>query len=364
MTRGGLIELRRPAAVYVVSRLVVLFAHLAVAADTGGGLVGAVRVWDSAWYLSVVVGYSAEVPTGQSNIAFFPLYPLLARAVAVVPGIGSLDALAMVGLAAGLSATCLLWLLVRDLYDADAADRSAALFAFAPGAFVFSLLYSEGVFLTAAIAACWALIRRRYLVGGVLCALATLARPNGLALVAVAAVTAGLAVQHRREWRALVAPVLAPLGFVGYMAFTWRNTGRADSWFLAQRLGWNEHTDPSARLDEVRALVDFVTFSGAPQWNAVVAGVGLVVAVVSFVLLVRAGAPIELVVFTLAIAALALTSATLGMRPRFLLSAFPLTVALGVHLRSGAAYSAVLAGSAGAMAVLAMVTSGTMLLTP
>lgn len=355
----------RPVLAYVLSRIAVATAHLAVAAQPAFGIRDAVVVWDSAWYVTIVEGgYSTEVPTGQSNVAFFPLYPLLARAASVVPGVGRLDGLAVVALAAGLAATCLLWLLTRDLAGEEAADRSAALFAFAPGAVVFSLLYSEALFLALAIAACWALIRRRYVTGGVLCALATATRPNGVALVAVALVTATLAVTRRREWRSLVAPALAPLGFVGYLLFTWVNTGQADSWLRAQRLGWHERFSLTARFEDLGSVLGAL-FWGAPlDWNRLVITVGLVVAVVSFVLLLRCRPPIELVAYTVVIAVLALTSATLGLRPRFLLTAFPLTMALGIWLRSSFVFSLVLAASAGAMVALAVVTSTTNYLTP
>lgn len=355
----------RPVLAYALSRIGVLAAHLAVAAQPAFGLRDAVVVWDSAWYLTIVQGgYSTEVPTGESNVAFFPLYPLLARAVSVVPGVGHLDALAAVALAAGLAATCLLWLLTRDLAGEEAADRSAALFAFAPGAVVFSLLYSEALFLALAIAACWALIRRRYITGGVLCALATATRPNGVALVAVALVTAGLAVTQRREWRSLVAPAIAPLGFVAYLAFTWLNTGRADSWLRAQRLGWYERFSLTARFGDLGAVLEALVGSSAPDWNRLVVTVGLLVAVVSFVLLLRSRPPLELVAYTVVIAVLALTSATLGLRPRFVLTAFPLTMALGIWLRSTFVFSLVLAASAAAMVALAVVTSTTNYLTP
>jgi hypothetical protein len=51
-----------------------------------GKLVDWFRHWDADWYLSIVLcGYSYD-PHAQSNVAFFPLYPLLIRLVGeVVP---------------------------------------------------------------------------------------------------------------------------------------------------------------------------------------------------------------------------------------------------------------------------------------
>jgi hypothetical protein len=359
-------HLWRPAAAYVVSRVVVLAAHLAaVSVGPLDGLREAMIRWDAGWYLTIVeLGYSREVPTGQSNIAFFPVYPWSAAAIEAVPGVGAADALALVSLAGGLAATCLLWLLVADRYDRPSADRAAALFAFAPGSFVFSMLYSEGLFLALAVAACWALVRQRFVVGGVLCAVASATRPNGLALVAVAAVSAAAAIRHQRRWSALVAPALAPLGFGSYLAFTWHRTGQPDSWFITQREGWGERFDPGGRLEDLRATAEATVGAAPPDWNRIVATLGLVLAALLFWALLRSDPPIELVAYTAVIAALALGSATMGLRPRFVLNAFPLVIGAAVQLRSSFAFSLALAASAGCTVVLAVVTSATFLLTP
>ncbi len=42
-----------------------------------------------------------------------------------------------------------------------------------------------------------------------------------------------------RWWR----PLLAPLGFVAYMAYLWRHTGEPLAWRLTERGGW--HSYPS-----------------------------------------------------------------------------------------------------------------------
>ena len=359
-------DLWRPAAVFVGSRVAVLLAVAAsMAAVPGSAFGGLLLRWDGSWYMTIVQGgYSRQVPHGASNLGFFPLYPVVAWALARLPGLGSVDALVGVALVGGLVATVLVWVLTHDLAGAEAADRAAALFAFSPGAGVFSVAYSEGLFLAAAVGACLLLVRRSYLGAGVLCAAATATRPNGLSLVAVAAVSAGLAVWERREWRALIAPILAPLGVLAYFAYTWRHTGRFDAWYVAQHEGWNQSLDLTSAAGDVVHTVRTLVGDTPPDWNRVVPAVGLVLVAAGLVLLWRMAPPVELVVFTLAICASAATSSDVGLRPRFVLTAFPLAIALGLWARRPLPFALVLGLSAAAMAAVTVVTSTSLYLTP
>ena len=60
----------------------------------------------------------------------------------------------------------------------------------------------------------WFLLEERWLLAGVAAALASATRPNGVALVAACAVAAFIAIRQRRDWWSLVAPLLAPIGFI------------------------------------------------------------------------------------------------------------------------------------------------------
>lgn len=77
------------------------------------------------------------------------------------------------------------------LADEAAADRATALLCCFPGALAFAMPYREGTMLALAIPALWALLARRWILGGALAGLATAARPN--AVGAPAPSSAGLA---------------------------------------------------------------------------------------------------------------------------------------------------------------------------
>ncbi len=349
---------------FVASRALVFLAFVtAAAARPGLSFHRATSRWDSAYYMHIAtLGYPARLePRGHSIYAFFPGFPVLMYGVRHVPGLDVYRAGMVVVFVAGLAAACLLWLLTCDVYDVDAADRAVALFVFAPGTFVFSMIYAEAVFLCFAIGAMWALLRRRWVVAGVVGALAAATRPNGLAIVVAAAWAAFVAIRRRRELRALVAPALAFCGFAGVLAYMGARAHRAGVWFAAERRWGEETTLGTGRWYELRHLA---AHDLKPDWNHIVSLLGLVLFVVLIVVLVRARPPSELIAFALAIGFFAFTSRTLGFRPRFVMTAFPLVIGLGVALKRSVPFAVVLAVSASLLVIVTVVTAATFLLTP
>jgi len=342
-------------AVYAASRLVVL-AGAATAAylRTGTRVVDVLISWDGTWYLDIVRGGYPGDPVERGGellpnpIAFFPLYPLLVRgANRVLPGQEVVAALA-VSLAAGAAATVLVALLTRRLAGPSAGLRAAALFALAPGAFVLSMAYAEGVLLAAAAGCLLLLLQRRWAWAGVAAAVAGAARPTGIVLAVCCAWAAWEAWRRGEGLRPLVAPLLAPLGTAAYFAWLWVHTGSATIWFRTQQEVWRE------RIDWGDATVDRVfEFGRHPFEDPAVAVVvlGLAVAVAGVVLLVTTDLPKTLYVYTAGVLFLTVASATLGARPRFVFTAFPLVVAAAIRLR-GTAYTVVLATGAAVLPLL------------
>jgi hypothetical protein len=364
--RTTLVDLWRPAGMFVASRALASFAFVAAsAARPQFGFRSLTSRWDGGYYLSIIGNWYPDYVRGKSVYAFFPAFPLTARALTHLPGMSSYRAATLVVFVSAIVATCLLWLLTRDIYDIDAADRATALFVFAPGAFVLSMVYAEAFFLCFAIGACWALVRRQWVLAGLLGAVTTATRPNGLAIVVAAVAAVGLE-YRRREARAsaVLAPVIALCGFAATHLYFWARTSRANAWFAAER-AWHEQTNfGTGRWDD---LVHLMVRNGSrPDWNHVVPTVGLVLFAVLFVvsLRVRPRMPAALVAFALGIAFFAIAAQTLGLRPRFVSSAFPLFIGLGVALRRAVPFAIVVAVSACLMVMLVFVTSTTNYLTP
>src|SRR5262249_53651821 len=348
-------ELAVPLAFFVASRaLTYLAARVAQFVRPGLDLGRFLTVWDGSWYLRIAEhGYPDHVPAAHgiavhSQIPFFPLYPMLARVVDLAAPGHAAVALVLTAIAIGAVATCMVFLAALRLFGRPTANRAAALFCFLPGAWVLGFAYAEGLMIALSIGAILALERRRWVLAGALGALATLSRPSAVALVPVAAWAAVVAIRQRREWRALVAPLLTPLGGAGFLAYLWMRTGEIDAWFRVQHEAWGEHPDFGASaFHEVRVLV---THPLADP-NDLIVGLTILSTGVMLWYLLRARLPMTYVIFTAGILALAFSSAILLPRPRFVFEAFPLVLGTARFLRAERLGLVVAVGAA-AMTVL------------
>ncbi len=335
--------LARPLAVYAASRSVVL-AVFAIAAQLDGGegltTLEALGRWDSTWYVAIARdGYPAGVPevAGEavaSRLAFFPLFPAAVRVVMAVTGLGGLEAALLANVVLGAVFAVLLWILARRLADDATADRAVALDCFFPSAFVLSMAYSEPLMLALAAACLLALLDRHWVLAGVTAALATATRPNALALAAACA------------WAAAVSGA-GPTGLAGAGGFR------------VEDEAWDERFDYGrSTLGRVWGLFH----RPSADQNVLYATLGSILAVAPVVLLWRWRPPGPVIVYTLAVVALTLGSATHGGRPRFVLTAFPLVMAAAVFVR-GLAFTTLVAVSATLMAGLTVLTA-VMVITP
>jgi len=287
-------------------------------------------LWDARWYLEIVRGgYPRSIPAGitfnqlEARAAFFPLYPLLIRAMdRILPG-GDVLAAVAINVVLGLIATLLVGLLARQLFDDSVAERAMVLFAVFPGSYVLSFAYSEALLIVLAALCLWMLLEERWLLAGVTAALATATRPNGVALIAACAVAAFLAIRARRDWRSLIAPALAPVGFVVFHVWLAVHTGERMPWFRVQREAWREGTSFGATA--VKNTLEFVTQPLSSPTNALTFA-SLVALVGGLWALRRFRLPWPMMVYIAVVIGLMLLPATVTARPRFLFTAFPLII--------------------------------------
>jgi hypothetical protein len=286
--------------------------------------------WDGKWYLRIVAdGYPRLVPSGityddlPARTAFFPAFPRLVGVVDVVLPGGPIVAGLLLNLVLGVAAMLLVGRLAMDLWGTRVAERSMILMALFPGSFVLSFMYSEALLLALAAGCLLALHRRQWWPAGVLAAAGTATRPNGLALVAACAVASLLAIRERREWGSLVAPLLAPIGFVGFQLFLWRHTGELGVWFRVQREAWDEGA--SFGLSALDGMLDFVRHPLSSPTDALTA-LSLVTTAILVVAMWKRRPSWPVAAFTAVVLLLMLLPATVTARPRFLYTAFPLLV--------------------------------------
>jgi hypothetical protein len=152
--------------------------------------------WDSAWYL-VIARYGYRPDLGvytSSRTAFFPLYPLGLRGIALlgVPPVLAGVLLSVCALALALYGIHRLTTLELGRHEQSSLDRerlagaarlAVVLTAFAPMAFFFSAVYSESLYLALSVGLFWSARHGRWVWVGVLGALAGATRSTGLVLI-------------------------------------------------------------------------------------------------------------------------------------------------------------------------------------
>lgn len=220
--------------------------------------------WDAIYYYNIAVG--GYEPGGTT--AFFPLYPLLVRVLSfVLAGFQSptafpiqeaqtapLVAGILVAHAATLIAFLLLFVLTRDVTGDDAtAERTVLYAAIYPWAYHYATPYTEGLFLATTVGAFLAMRRKRWLLAGVLIALASATRVVGILLVAP------LVVEMAREWRrgtlqggslraGIAGLCVAPAGVAAFMGYLWWRIGEPLAFMRAQEEWDRERTFPLTTL--------------------------------------------------------------------------------------------------------------------
>jgi hypothetical protein len=167
--------------------------------------------WDGRWYRMVARGGYLLVPGRQSDPAFFPLYPILLRAVHAL-GVGWGLAGPLLSNLAFLLGLGLFCALTREIFSEALARRATTYLAIFPLGYVFSMAYPESVVLVLLAAAPLAALRRHWGLAAWCAGAAALARPEGLFLVLP---LASIAWQQRRALStayrgAALAAVLAP----------------------------------------------------------------------------------------------------------------------------------------------------------
>jgi hypothetical protein len=205
-----------------------------------GDLLSPLARWDSTWFLDIADdGYEGGLDT-----AFFPLYPLLVRAL-VLP-FASEGALLVSAYAVSLGCfLCALWLLHR-LVELELGRRVATasvwLLALFPAAIYFGAPYSESLFLLASVGAFYAARTERWALAGVAAAAASATRSAGLVLL-VPLVLLWLDSQRRRP-SGLAWLGLAPLGLGAYALYLGLEHGDALAFLDAQEAWYREFAGP------------------------------------------------------------------------------------------------------------------------
>lgn len=260
------------AALFLVSRLVVAgglyfgrfvqIPGVSVASHVDDARLDPLMRFDAGWYLNILQhGYRlADAPGEQSNLAFYPLYPLLAFVVKTLAHLSDPAALLLVSNAMALVAVLLLVKLGARHFGESIAIYSAAVFSFSPVSFFLSSAYTESTCIAFLLMSLLALGDGRTASSALLAGVASATRATGLAMAPVLA----LAVFRRRDLsltrRAALAAGAALVGASGlllYMAYQAYAFG--DPWaFAAAQKAWRHDDFLTQALNslELKALFE------------------------------------------------------------------------------------------------------------
>ena len=338
--------------------MAVQLAVLAWLNGSGPSLTDRLLKWDGLYYLQIAgSGYSSHITiagdgslTAGNDLAFHPLFPLLAAVIHTVTRIPIDSAVLLAAALSGIAASIAVHRLGRHLVGSRRAGYIAsALLGVLPLAVTLQMGYAEPLFIAlAAFALLHALRGQWWWAGGFVFA-AGLTRPTGLVLIVViplAALWLFRAHAVRSQWRSVLgASIVGAAGVPSYWVFLWAWTGRPDAWFLVEKHGWDSHFDFGAQTirfvhDTLRTPDTFL----APVVCAIIAGYLLAV-----VLTATGRWPYPLPAVVTLSFLLALTSTNYWhSKPRLLLTAFlvviPAAAALA-RLRTSTVVLVLLAGT-------------------
>ncbi len=197
--------------------------------------------WDAVHYLDIATqGYQG------TDMAFFPLFPLMIRVLGNLMG-NHLVAGILIANASFFFALLYLYKLLEHEFDRSVARRAIFYVSIFPTALFFSAVYTESLFFMLTVASFYYMRMHRWWLAAVIGLFASTSRVEGILLV-VPFVMEWYA-QHRdniRDRRALIdlcAAALIPVGLAFYMAYLW--VLRADPLYFSHvQIHWNRHFAP------------------------------------------------------------------------------------------------------------------------
>lgn len=195
-----------------------------------------------------MLGYPSPLPTHadgrvqSSTAAFFPLYSFLVNGLRSI-GLPYWQAGMLLNLVASTVAVLIIVLVGQEYLDRRAAQLLGCLWTAFPFSAVLTATYTEAVFAACGAAALLFTLRRKWLIAGLLAALAGAVRSPGVIFAGALGLAALEAIIRRREWRSLIGVAIAPLGFLASIGYIGWKTGTPDAWHATERDGWQTTVD-------------------------------------------------------------------------------------------------------------------------
>jgi Gpi18-like mannosyltransferase len=207
---------------------------------------------DANWYTAIATRGYAQT---DLSTAFFPLYPLLIRALTSVLPINGVAAGLLISSAGAFGAFVLFYRLVYAEKGRDVARTALLYLAVFPTAFFLFAVYTESLFLFLVLVA-WRYARsQQWESAGIFASLGALTRPQGVLIVLPLAAIFWTQWRDRKvQWYRifnLAVPIIAVGMFLIYLS---RVTGSLGTWFAIEGL-WRQSALPWDPLIESARVI-------------------------------------------------------------------------------------------------------------
>jgi len=203
-----------------------------------------------------------EGQIGAANWAFFPLHPLIVKALSDLTHIPVLGVAYLLGNLFLFGALIYLYKYISIFFSVTAARNTIILVAASPVNVYFTSFYTESLFLFLSSAAIYYATQRRWILGGILGSLLGATRNTGF-LIGLIFIAIFL---FNRDWKRedsklrsfLLSLTLIPVGLLTYMIFLHYRTGDYLAFYHVQKAGWGwtQNSSPLWIVDSLRWLVD------------------------------------------------------------------------------------------------------------
>ncbi len=338
-----------------------LVAWLIGAARPELGITEILTDWDGNWNEFVANDLYRKVAVGGiftdewMMLAFLPVLPVTTHVLHVVTGVGVHILGPLVSMSAGALGFFVLGRYLSRRFGERVALVAAGFMLVSPNAFVLSMFYTEGPTILFVALTFDALERRRWARAGVWALIGGITRPNGFLLLVPCLIAAVLEIRRHgwpRARSSLLAPLLAPIGFVLWLVMVWKVTGEPGGYFRLQEVGWGARFDAGEQTLRAFGRLVLGRDAGIDERMNVIALT--VIGVGGVLLALRRKLDPVLTGYAIAVVVLALTSARQASGARFLLPAFPLFVAwaMAIPRRHQLWVGALLATTMGSLFVL------------
>lgn len=299
--------------VWLLSRLVMLIMVqvMNLVADTPHNILYYMNPWDAEWYKEMTeAGYKFPRSTGMANWAFFPLYPMICRAVRIITG-GHINTYAIGMMVSNIFIIVAVYYAVKLAYlelDKGKYDKKDIeniiifLMLAGPCAVYYGAMYTEALFTMCVVMCFYNARKRNYMTAGVFAALASATRIVGCTLIVVLLIEMYIDSYKKQEvmskrilytvqdiikdGRKLLSLALCPLGIFVYMTFLKNFCGDAWAFYHVQRAWRTQKLFPVIGVLYKSCTGQLGSMSDVKQINGIILGWFCVFALLLYVIMI------------------------------------------------------------------------------